>query len=198
MPNVIDKSYFTELAGKDPKDICQKALCKYDELNKSYTLSVWGDEYIIYPHELRVDCISSTTNKHDEYFCLFIIYYLIKSIEIEACNEWISEKDIPGGATFFRGPHEIPTHLISGLYGNNIEEFRKRCLQLYGTPIDIADAAFRFNITQRIPVAVLYWQGDNDFSPQAKILYDKTIIRHLTSDIIFILALEICNRIATP
>ncbi|MBU3950036.1 MAG: DUF3786 domain-containing protein [Proteobacteria bacterium] len=195
MINFIDKSYFIDLAGKDPKDICRKTFCEYDVVNKSYILSVWGDEYAVYPHEYKIDCISSSVKKPHEYFYLFIIYYLLKSKEIELCNEWISEKDIPGGATFFRGPHEIPTNLISELFGNDIERFRKKCTRLYGTPIEMADAAFRFNITPHIPVAVLYWLGDEEFSPEAKILYDKTITRHLTSDIIFVLAVEVCSRI---
>ena len=55
---------------------------------------------------------NNTQSLHD-YFNLFIIHYLLKSKEIEISNEWISEKDIPGGTTFFRGPHEIPTNLTS-------------------------------------------------------------------------------------
>lgn len=195
MINFIDKSYFTELAAQDPKDICKKALCEYDDVSKSYVISVWDDKYIVYPHEHKIDCISKAINKPHEYFYLFIIYYLLKAKEIKVCNEWISEKDISGGATFFRGPHEIPTHLISELFGNNIEGFRKRCIRLCGAAIDMADAAFSFNITPRIPVAVLYWIGDDDFSPEANILYDKTITKQLTSDIIFALAVEICTRI---
>ncbi|MFH2046894.1 MAG: DUF3786 domain-containing protein [Pseudomonadota bacterium] len=195
MLQVIDKSYFTKLAGKNPKDICQKEFCKYDEVNKNYTLSVWGDKYILYPHEYKIECIGTTIKRPHEYFYLFIIYYLLNSKQIEVSNEWISEKDLPGGATFFRGPHEIPTNLISELYGNNIEEFKKTCMQLSGTPLNMADAAFRFDITPRIPVAVLYWQGDEEFSPEVKILYDKNITKHLTLDIIFSLAVEICSRL---
>lgn len=61
----------------------------------------------------------------------------------------------------------------------------------------MADAAYRFIVTPRIPVAVLYWKGDDEFPPEAKILYDRTITEHLTSDIIFALAVEICARIGS-
>ncbi|MDY7037806.1 MAG: DUF3786 domain-containing protein, partial [Thermodesulfobacteriota bacterium] len=134
---------------------------------------------------------------HD-YFYLFIIHYLLKSKEIEISNEWISEKDIPGGVSFFRGPHKIPSHLISGKYDNDLKAFSQRCEELHGIPINMADAAYRFKITSHIPVAVLYWAGDDDFSPESKILYDKTITEHLASDIIFALAVEICTRIGSP
>ena len=187
--------YFQELGEQDPKDVCRRTLCKYDDENKFYTLSVWGDEYAVYPHEFKIDRITNNFQSPHDLFYLFIIYYLLKSKEIEISNEWISEKDIPGGVTFFRGPHKIPTHLISNRYSNNIKEFRKRCEQLHGIPLDMADAAYSFKITSHISVAVLYWAGDDDFPPESKILYDKTIAEHLASDILFALAVEICKKI---
>jgi len=198
MTNSVDMIYFQELGEQDPKDVCRRALCRYDYENKSYTLSVWGDEYAIYPHEFKIDRITNNFQSPHDLFYLFIIYYLLKSKEIEISNEWISEKDIPGGVTFFRGPHEIPTHLISNRYSNNINEFRKRCEQLHGIPLDMADAAYSFKITSHISVAALYWAGDDDFPPESKILYDKTITEHLAFDILFALAVEICKQIGSP
>ena len=198
MTNSINKIHFQELAKQDPVDVCRRALCKYDDMKKFYTLSVWGDEYVIYPHKFKIECISKNHQNPHEYFYLFIIYYLLKSKEIEINKEWISEKDIPGGATFFRGPHEIPTHLIYRQYRDNITEFGKICEQLNGISLDMADAAYSFKITPRIPVAVLYWEGDDEFTTETKILYDSTITEHLSSDIIFALAVAICIRIGRP
>ena len=197
MTNSVDMIYFQELSEQNPKDVCRRTLCKYDDKNKFYTLSVWGDEYAVYPHEFKIDRMTNNFQSPHDLFYLFIIYYLLKSKEIEISNEWISEKDIPGGVTFFRGPHKIPTHLISNRYSNNIKEFRKRCEQLHGIPLDMADAAYSFKITSHISVAVLYWAGDDDFPPESKILYDKTITEHLASDILFALAVEICKKIGS-
>jgi hypothetical protein len=58
----------------------------------------------------------------------------------------------------------------------------------------MADVAYRFDIVPRIPVGVLYWQGDEDFPAEAKILYDQTITAHLASDIVYALAVGICER----
>ena len=195
MTGVIDKVYFQDLSEQDSSVVCRRARCKYDDGNKFYTLSVWGDEYAIYPHDYRIDSLAANDRGLHDFFFLFIIYYILKSKDIEISGVWISEKDIPGGATFFRGPHEIPTHLICRQFKNDVEAFRNKCEQLHGLPMDMADAAYRFEITPRIPVSVLYWAGDDDFPPEAKILYDRTITEHLSADIIFALAVEICTRI---
>jgi len=163
-----------------------------------YILSVWGDEYKIFPHQFKIDCTNETMQSLHDYFYLFIIHYLLKSKEIKISNVWISEKDIPGGTTFFRDPHEIPTNIISLRFNNNILEFKERCEQLHGIPLNMADAAYSFKITPRIPVVVLYWRGDRDFPAESKILYDRNIAEHLASGIIYALAVGICERLGKP
>jgi len=195
MADRIDKSYFTELTGQNPTDICRQALCDYDSENKFYTVRLWTNEYRVDPVQYTIAGVSDNFTAPHEYFYLFIIYYLLKAKNICMAGEWISDKDITGGSTFFRGPHNIPTDLICNRFHNDIEAFKKRCTQLQGTASDMADASFTFKIAPRIPVTVLYWQGDEDFPPEAKLLYDGSITKHLSLDIIFAMAVEVCSRI---
>ena len=195
MTLLIDAVYFEDLAELNPEDVSTRALCRYDDIKKCYTLSVWGDEYAVYPYKQKIERISNNFQSPHEYLYLFIIHYLLKSKETELCNEWISEKDISGGVTFFRGPHVIPTDMIASRYSGAIEKFREICERLDGVPLAMADAAYIFKITPRIPVAVLYWEGDDEFPPESKILYDKSVTEHLASDIIFALAVSICAGI---
>ena len=190
-----DRIHFQELSEQNPTEVCRRAVCQYDEEARFYTLSVWGDKYRIYPHQNRINCMNEYTERLHEYFYLFIIHYLLNSKEIDIVDEWISEKDIPGGTTFFRGPHEIPVNLIKDRFDNDIIQFKKRCEQLHGRQLAMADTAYLFEITPRIPVAVLYWQGDDEFPAESKILYDRTIMEHLASDVIFALAIGICKRL---
>ena len=195
MTNSIDSSYFIELAEKNPEDVCRLALCDYDPIKKGYRISVWGEDYGIYPKESQIIRLQENNQDVGHLLGLFIIYYLLRSKDISISKEWISEKDIPGGPTFFRGPHKIPTEIIEKRYENNVEEFKEVCEQLDGIPLDMADAAYAFEITPRIPVAVQFWDMDDEFSAEAKLLFDKTIAEQLAPDIVFCLTVEICRRI---
>lgn len=194
MADLIDSRYFEQLSSSDPKDICQSAICEYDGISKRYHLIVWDEEYEVDPAQSTIICTSNKTLILHEYLYLFMIYYLLNANQVNISGQWISEKDMPGGATFFRGPHELPTGLITGRC-NNTHQFRQRCKELNGIPLDMADAAFSFKITPRIPVAVLYWEGDDDFPAESKILYDRTILDHLSIDIIYSMAVGICERV---
>jgi hypothetical protein len=192
----IDDTLFRELAGLPPSEVCRRAVCSYDAAEKAYTLLVWGDTYAVFPDSRRIECRRGEGPGPHAYFSVFLIHHLLKVPETGPVQEWISEKDIPGGATFFRGPHEIPTRMISNRYGNAVDAFRKRCEQLGGHPLPMADAAYSFLITPRTPVAALYWQGDEDFPPEAKILYDRSLAGYLALDAIYALAVDICSRLS--
>jgi hypothetical protein len=195
MTELIDKGHFIELARLNPREVCRRASCTFDERRNCYTLPVWGVEHVIYPDAGKIACGLDSRPLH-EYFTLVAIHYLLSAREISPVREWISEKDIPGGVTFFRGPHAIPTHLITSRVNNSIETFKELGCAYHGSPLNMADAAFTFNITDRIPVAVLYWKGDEDFPAEAKILYDKTLPSHFALDIVFALASGICAQLS--
>ncbi|TKB10047.1 DUF3786 domain-containing protein [Desulforhopalus sp. IMCC35007] len=196
MTEFIANIHFQALAEKDPQDVCRRTGCHYNVADACYSLPVWGSTCTIYPHSSVIHYREQKDQLFHEYFSLFAMHYLLGAKNIEISGKWVSEKDFAGGTTFFRGPHEIPTHLISQKYLNTVSGFVKRCELLRGGPLDMADAAYCFKITSGIPVAVLYWAGDEDFPAESKILYDSTIVEHLALDIVYALAVGICHRLA--
>lgn len=196
MADLVDGLFFKELASLRPEDVCRRAICDYNKNENFYLLRLWNQEYRISPEKALIEQVVHGPSSSHEYLFIFIIHYLLGVKEILPVGKWVSEKDIPTGASFFRGPHELPTQQIAARYQNDIPGFTKLCLSLGGTPLEMADAAFAFNITPRIPVAVLFWEGDDLFAAEAKLLFDKTIAEHLALDIIYALAVDTCSRIA--
>jgi hypothetical protein len=198
MTTPVDPIFFAELAAAAPPDVCRRSRCHYDAGEQCYTLSVWGDAYTVYPHESRIDRLSHHMGPAHAYLDLFIVHYLLHAKAVDVANTWISEKDIPGGATFFRGPHEIPTDLIVRRYDRDIEAFKSACCRLQGSRLDMADTAFAFRAAPRIPVAVLYFIGDEDFPSESRLLFDSSITAHLAADIVYALAVDTCERLSAP
>lgn len=196
MSKAVDDCHFQDLAQMDPADVCRRALCDYDADQGCYILSVWGEDYGIFPNESRITRLFKPTWDVTRFLDLFMVHYLLTSKEIPIRKEWISVKDITGGVTFFRGPHEIPSHLIEKKYGADFGGFSDTCDRLGGTTLQMADAAYAFKIAPRIPVAVLLWKGDDEFPFESKLLFDRSIGEHLTLDIIFALGVGVCSSLA--
>jgi hypothetical protein len=195
MNDLVDAVFFTQILEQDPADICRRAVCTYDAAERTFGLTVWGRQYAVDPRKGRIFCAGPDRESLHPYFGLFVVHYLLSATEIPPAGQWISEKDIPGGPTFFRGPHEVPAHLIASRFDGDIQGFSRLCEQYGGTRLALADAAFSFVITPRVPVAVLFWQGDEEFPTEAKLLYDATIVRHLALDIVYALAVGVCEQL---
>jgi len=195
MTTYVDHNYFRELAQADPGEICRNGRGRFDPVARRYSLDIWGEEYVVDCAGHRIERSANVHPEPHEFFPVFIVYYLLSAGDGRPSGEWISEKDLPGGATFFRGPHRIPTESISGRFGNDLKAFRECCEKLGGTAIGLGDASFRFDIAPDIPIAVVYWQGDDDFPAEAGLLYDRSIAKLLPLDIVFALAVAVCARI---
>lgn len=189
--DLIDPGHFKALAEMAPSDVCRRTGAQFNE-DGTYSLNIWGRKCIINPHEGEVSFSPGTLH---EYFSLFAIHYLLTGQDEQVQNEWISEKDMPGGATFFRGPHEITSSLITAAVDNSVDKFGELCKNHGGTPLEMADAAYVLQITDRIPVAVLFWEGDDEFPAESKLLFDKSLTRHFALDIVFALAIGICEEL---
>ncbi|WP_022667601.1 DUF3786 domain-containing protein [Desulfospira joergensenii] len=194
MTDIIDKVLFKDLEACDPEEVISRIGCTFDKNTGSYGVRIWGKTYEVNPSRAGVRVPQG--NSHGEYMELFLLHYLMKARSIPLSGVWVSEKDIPSGAAFFRGPHTLPTHLIVQVFGSDPDGFAARCETLGGTSLDMADQAYGFEITPRIPVAVLFWQGDEDFGAESRLLFDKTIAQHLPLDIVYALAVQVCRTVS--
>jgi hypothetical protein len=195
MAELIDAVYYQNLSGLDPETVCKRALCEYDPVKACYILEVWGDLFEICPQQLSVSYPCQSNDRLHAWFDLFAVHYLLGACKSPLAGQWVSEKDLAGGAAFFRGPHRIPADLITNRFKDDSKAFADLCSQYAGQPLDMADAAFAFQIAPRIPAAVLYWEGDEEFGAEAKLLFDKSISAHLALDVIYAMAVGICKRL---
>jgi len=197
MTSQVDITNFKDLSTCDPDDVIKRTGCRYDRVKNEYRVAVWGFTFIINLNENEIHVAPEGFKTYNEFMHIFILHYLMKSKNIPLSHDWVSEKDIQGGAAFFRGPHTIPADVITDKVNNDISLFKRYSEKLGGIPIVMADAAYLFQITPTTPVAVLFWLGDKDFPSETKLLFDQTIEQHLPLDIIFALAVEVCHAFAS-
>ncbi len=192
MADFLEDAHFDEIAGTDGKTLCIGKDCTYDAEKNLFTLPVWGWTFEIDCNQKQIT--TDSADQIQDYFSIFIIHYLRCTDVGEDSGTWISEKDFPGGVTFFRGPHEIPTNLISDRFQNDLEQFGEVCQKLGGKALEMGDKAYGFNLAPGISVALVYWIGDEEFPAEAKLLYDQNLQHRYALDVIFSLAVQVCYR----
>jgi hypothetical protein len=156
-------------------------------LNGTYRVdTVHNDIRELSPHPTRV---------LTEEFQILVIRYLVAPYGGPLTGSMVSEKDLPGGVTFFQGPHAIPTQGIARAYATDPEKFVERGERLGGVRADYGDGAVRFHPFPLMPVTYVLWAEDEEFPASVTVLFDSSLARWFELDMIFTLVLTLSSRI---
>lgn len=64
---------------------------------------------------------------------------------------------------------------LQNTFSGHVEELKAACKSLGGTPLPQGDAGFVLPVFPFLKLAVLFWDGDEEFSAQANMLFDSNI-----------------------
>ena len=194
-----DSFHWEKLLALHPTDVCNRTEAIYHPGYEGFVLPVYNLRYLVLPKAqriLRMDRDDKTVEEEiHPFFSLMVLVYLTDAKEIKPTHTWVSEKDLAGGATFFRGLHRLPVEELEALYGKNPGVFLEAGQRLGGNEILYGDKAFALDVFPRVPLAFVLWKEDEEFSPRVTVLFDSTIQSHLPLDVIWCLASETARRL---
>jgi len=181
-----------ELRGLAPGELAHRGglvrngdALRLDLLGKTYTLD-------------RPDFIARKPNGEpcrDDLRILFLDY-LRHGDGSEPTGKWIGYQELPDGA-FYRNAFQgySGDQLVRDL-GGDIEAFRRASAALDGEPLEMGDAGFSFRALPNVPLAVVWWAGDDEFPANATVLFDEVAGRYLPTDGLAILGRMLCRALA--
>lgn len=112
-----------------------------------------------------------------------VAYYALTADGTRPSGEWVAFQDMPDGMFYHQAFQGYTGNELVRAFGNDRDAFKHAAEALGGAPLSLGDAAYSFMILPYVPVAVIYWQGDDECDPAAKLLFDAAIPHHLPSDV---------------
>ncbi len=195
----FDPFYWEKLSNLHPTDVCNRTEAIYNPTREGFVLPVYHLRYLILPKSKKILRLEWNDQPVEEelppFFYLMVLVYLTEAKEIKPTHTWISEKDLKGGATFFRGPHSLQLEELVNLFGRNPEAFLNAGRKLGGSEILYGDKGFSLEVFPKIPLAYILWKGDEEFPPRIGVLFDSTIEFHLALDVIWCMVAETNRRL---
>ncbi|MBW1792380.1 MAG: DUF3786 domain-containing protein, partial [Deltaproteobacteria bacterium] len=128
----------------------------------------------------------------DYFFDLSILWYLIGAQEIPLSGRMVKPAEIEGGQIFVKGAHMLPLETIASQYNDNPNDFLARCSQFGGEKLTFGDVSAEFHPFPKVPATLILWFGDEEFPPDAQFLLDSTCTKHLSTDVLWSLAMVNC------
>lgn len=106
---------------------------------------------------------------------ILLLHYLQAKEQICLEGKWVSFREIPG-ASFYVGPYmKRTTEPLKKVFGYDPQGFVQTAAKLEMTPVKVGDVGGELEILPGVPVQIILWQGDEEFTPEASILYDDSI-----------------------
>lgn len=124
-----------------------------------------------------------------------LAYYFHTADGTRPAGGWISFSELPDGTFYTQAFQGYTGQRLMREFGNDLDAFRTAAVAAGGQPLALADAGFAFQVLPRMALAAVAWQGDEDFSPSYRVLFDDTAGHYLTTDACAVVGSALTKRI---
>jgi hypothetical protein len=184
-----DQLAWALVAENEPGTICKQADVQYDFVGNKFVMRSFGQEVVV---DVSNFTLSSPTpigerllHRMDYFFDLACLWYMGKAKNRPLSGKLVSPASLSGGEIFQKGTHVLPLDQIASRYGNDLEGFYEKGLELGGQPLEHGDAALLLHPFPRVPVTMILWAPDHEFAARADMFFDATCEQHLPTDVIW-------------
>ena len=181
-----------QLARRDPADLAAKAGA--DLVAGGLEMWVWETAVLITTSDF-IAYNQETGKVLDPMMQALVAYYLWTSDGTPPAGTWIAFTELPDGRFYTQAFQTYTGQELAEYFGNDVTRFRETAVALGSQAVPFADAAFRFQVFAHVPLLVVCWQGDEDFPPSYKILFDAHTSHHLPTDACAIIGSMVTSRL---
>ncbi|MBW1854297.1 MAG: DUF3786 domain-containing protein [Deltaproteobacteria bacterium] len=183
-----------ELSGKDPDLIATLSgavIHRNDQGDISFSLDLINRDVIISWPDLQFKYNDSAEELpiQQQAFLLHYLHGALSSKGASVTGEWISFQDIPDGRFYLGAFMKRAKDPLLKTFGHNPKQMVEIASKAYGaSPLDHGDYSVVVKALPLVPIALILWEGDEDFPPEGNILFDKNISVILSAEDISLLA----------
>ncbi len=101
----------------------------------------------------------------------FLLRYLLESRDVYWTGEWKTFREMPWGEMYIKPYTGRVLTRAAFTFGTRVAAFRAACEKMDAKPLTHGDAGFQFDLVGGYKMQVLVWEGDDEFPPNAQVLY---------------------------
>lgn len=178
----VESRLWDALKQADPREVASRTICEFDPEKNLYVLPFLNTVILCRPDAQQVEVVGGPQDFSSDFqLGLAVLHYLLHSRNKLRADKWVSEKDLPGGSLFFTAAHALPMDLLVAAFDNRPGLLDAAAKSIGGQKTDTAGVSYLFRVLPRIPFLLIFWERDEEFEPSCHLLFDETIVLHLSS-----------------
>ena len=177
----------------DPVDVAARSGSYYNKDRGIFEIVYLGNAYMI-ERDGRVwrgDNPGEEVAFNDK---TLILQYLCEASGIPPRGSWISFLELPDGAHHYVPFQTDATGPMASLFGTSPEKFARAAEFFGGRPLSMGDYSFLIPALPKIPLAVVLWEGDEEFPAKSTIVFDSVAPLHLSTAALWVLGVELAGK----
>ena len=114
---------------------------------------------------------------------VLILHYLQGCQGSKVEGQWVAYQEIPDGRFYLDAFVQRAKQPLLKAFGSRPDLLHDLAKQLYDAqPFDHGDVSVVIRVLPKVPVALIIWRGDDEFPPEASILFDRSIQEILSAE----------------
>lgn len=101
----------------------------------------------------------------------FLLRYLLESRDLSWSGQWKTFREMPWGEMYIQPYTGRVLTRAAFTFGTRVPAFRAACEKMGAVPVGHGDAGYQFNLVGNYHMQILVWEGDDEFPPNAQVLY---------------------------
>ena len=101
----------------------------------------------------------------------FLLRYLLESKEVSWSGAWKTFREMPWGEMYIKPYTGRVLTRAAFTFGTRVEAFKAACEKMGAVKVAHGDAGYQFRLIGGYEMQILVWEGDEEFPPNAQILY---------------------------
>jgi hypothetical protein len=113
---------------------------------------------------------------------ILILHYLLHASGEPLSGRTIDFRQVPEGGFYWSAFVSRAKKPLLETFGHDLELYLKVAVTLGGQPQPLGDASAAFLAFPRVPITHVLWGGDEEFPPEANILFDENISQYFPTE----------------
>ncbi|MBN1889294.1 MAG: DUF3786 domain-containing protein [Thermoflexales bacterium] len=182
-----------ELTHERPSELAWRSGCQYDAGAQQLVIPFWGQAYRLnFPELLARDERGQAASPDRQ---ALLLMYLKRADGAGLDGKWLAYRELPGGLFYAQAFAGYAERRLAQAFGEELNAFIRAARAMDGVHLSLGSAAFEFAPLPRVRLAAVYWLGDEDFPPNASILFDSAAPRYLSLDALAMLGSQLTSRL---
>jgi len=111
-----------------------------------------------------------------------LLLHYMSGRALSECSKWVAYREIPEASFYYSAFVKRAIDPLKKVFGNQLKILKHTAKKLNAKTVEYGDLGLEFALLPNIAIRIIMWKGDDEFLPEANILFPNNINEILSAE----------------